>query len=67
LFKKEVGTAFLDFVTECKINEAKRLLKDTDQNISQIASALGYSHRTFNRIFQRVLNVSPSDYRTDNR
>jgi AraC-like DNA-binding protein len=64
LFKKEYGESFLDYVTQCKINEARRLLTATDQNISQIAEAVGYSHRTFNRVFQRILKMSPSDYRT---
>ncbi|TDG00677.1 helix-turn-helix domain-containing protein [Paenibacillus piri] len=64
LFKKEYGESFLDYVTACKMSEARRLLTATDQNISQIAEAVGYSHRTFNRVFQRTLKMSPSDYRT---
>ncbi|TVY09205.1 helix-turn-helix domain-containing protein [Paenibacillus cremeus] len=67
VFKKEFGWSFLDYVTECKMNEARRLLSATDQNISQIAQAIGYSHRTFNRVFQRMLKMSPSDYRTQYR
>jgi YesN/AraC family two-component response regulator len=67
LFKKEFGSSFLDFVTESKMNEARRLLTATDHNISHIAEAVGYSHRTFNRVFQRLLKMSPSDYRTHYR
>ncbi|WP_165452319.1 helix-turn-helix domain-containing protein [Paenibacillus thalictri] len=67
LFKKEVGMTFLDFVTECKINEAKILLIETDRNINDIAYTVGYTHRNFNRIFQRILKMSPSDYRAANR
>ncbi|NHN29016.1 helix-turn-helix domain-containing protein [Paenibacillus agricola] len=67
LFKKEIGGSFLDFVTESKMNEARRLLTATDANISHIAEAVGYSHRTFNRVFQRLLKMSPSDYRTHYR
>lgn len=67
LFKKEVGVSFLEYVTQCKINEARRLLTQTEQNISQIADAVGYSHRTFNRIFHRLMKMSPRDYRACNR
>ncbi|WP_240416040.1 helix-turn-helix domain-containing protein [Paenibacillus periandrae] len=67
VFKKEFGCAFIEYVTECKINEARRLLAYTDQSISQIAQAIGYSQRTLNRVFQRMLKMSPRDYRTQFR
>ncbi|MFH5183907.1 helix-turn-helix domain-containing protein [Paenibacillus sp. TAB 01] len=67
LFKKEVGMTFLDFVTECKITEAMTLLIETDRQIHEIAYAVGYTHRNFNRIFQRILRMSPSDYRAAHR
>lgn len=40
-FKKEMGVNFLDFVVECKVDEAKRLLRETDHNVSEIAMAVG--------------------------
>ncbi|MEK3723175.1 helix-turn-helix domain-containing protein [Paenibacillus sp. FSL H8-0034] len=63
LFKQEVGISFLHFITECKINEAQKLLVETDQSISQIASAVGYSPRTFNRVFKQRVGTSPSEHR----
>ncbi|MFH5182472.1 helix-turn-helix domain-containing protein [Paenibacillus sp. TAB 01] len=67
LFKKEMGVNFLDFVVECKVEEAKRLLTETDHNVSEIAAAVGYSERNLNRIFQRFIKVSPSTFRTRQR
>lgn len=67
LFKKEMGVNFLDFVVECKVDEAKRLLTETDQNVSEIALAVGYSERNLNRIFQRFIKMSPSSFRTRQR
>gem|GEM_PF-555224 len=67
VFKKETGMSFLDYVTDCKVNEAKRLLVNTDRHINQIAEAVGYSHRTFNRIFRRFVHMSPSHYRAIHR
>jgi len=67
LFKKEMGVNFLDYVVECKVDEAKRLLAETDQNVSEIAIAVGYSERNLNRIFQRFMKMSPSAFRTRQR
>ncbi|MBW7454720.1 helix-turn-helix domain-containing protein [Paenibacillus sepulcri] len=67
LFKKETGVSFHDYLTQCKLKEATRLLLDSDQTISQIAAKTGFSHRSFNRVFQRLFEMSPSDYRNHHR
>jgi AraC-like DNA-binding protein len=67
LFKKEMGVNFLEFVVECKVEEAKRLLLETDMNVSEIAAAIGYSERNLNRIFQRYTKMNPSIYRAEHR
>ncbi|TBL76497.1 helix-turn-helix domain-containing protein [Paenibacillus thalictri] len=67
LFKKETGCSFLEYVTSCKIEKARKMLTDTDRTINEIACAVGYSQRTFNRIFQRLFKMSPSHYRTIHR
>ncbi|MCR8635152.1 helix-turn-helix domain-containing protein [Paenibacillus radicis (ex Xue et al. 2023)] len=67
LFKKEMGINFLDFVVECKVEEAKRLLLETDLNVSEIAAAIGYSERNLNRIFQRHTKMNPSIFRAEHR
>jgi two-component system response regulator YesN len=64
LFKKEMGLNFLDFVVECKMEEAKRLLLETDQSINEIAAILGYSERQLIRIFQRNIQLTPTMFRT---
>jgi two-component system, response regulator YesN len=67
LFKKEMGINFLDYVVECKVEEAKRLLAETDYNVSEIAASVGYSERNLNRIFQRFTKMSPSSFRLRQR
>ncbi|TDG00680.1 helix-turn-helix domain-containing protein [Paenibacillus piri] len=67
LFKKEMGVNFLEFVVECKVEEAKRLLLETDMNVSDIAAAIGYSERNLNRIFQRHTRMNPSIFRAEHR
>ncbi|WP_274651291.1 helix-turn-helix domain-containing protein [Paenibacillus humicola] len=67
LFKKETGVTFHDYLINRKLGEATRLLLDSDRTISQIASMTGFSHRSFNRVFQRLYKMSPSDYRNHHR
>ncbi|HZG86701.1 helix-turn-helix domain-containing protein [Paenibacillus sp.] len=67
LFKKEMGMNFLEYVVECKVSEAKRLLRETERSISEIALAVGYSERNLNRIFQRHIQLSPGNYRAKYR
>ncbi|TBL79343.1 helix-turn-helix domain-containing protein [Paenibacillus thalictri] len=67
LFKKETGMNFLDFVVECKVEEAKKLLTQTDQTVSDIAEAVGYSERNLSRIFQRLTKMTPSTFRSKHR
>ncbi|MEC0266889.1 helix-turn-helix domain-containing protein [Paenibacillus anseongense] len=67
LFKKKVGKNFLEYVVETKIGQAERLLKDTDQSISEVATAIGYSERNFIRIFQRHVRMTPGQFRSQFR
>jgi two-component system response regulator YesN len=67
LFKKSMGKNFLEYVVESKIEEAKRLLRDTDQGLGEIATAIGYSERNFIRIFQRHVEFTPGGYRSKHR
>lgn len=67
LFKKETGTNFLEYVMECKVERAKRLLLDTGLSVGEVASAIGYSERNMKRLFQRHTGVSPSVFRASHR
>ncbi|MCU6796544.1 AraC family transcriptional regulator [Paenibacillus sp. WQ 127069] len=67
LFKKEMEMSFVEYVMICKMEEAKRLLLNTEKNVNDIALSIGYSERNLNRIFQRYLKQSPGQFRTNNR
>ncbi|CAM4360436.1 helix-turn-helix domain-containing protein [Saccharibacillus endophyticus] len=67
LFKKEMGISFVEYMIEFKVNKAKRLLKETDCSVMDIAGMVGYSERNLNRTFQRCLDMSPGQYRTLHR
>ncbi len=63
-FKKVSGYTIFQYINRLRIDNACRLLKNTDQSITDIAYIVGYntfSH--FNSQFRRVMKLSPSQYR----
>lgn len=63
-FKNDHGVTFQNFLARQRIDEALRLLKNTDSQITQIALAVGFSELSnFTRTFQKHVGMSPSNYR----
>jgi two-component system response regulator YesN len=63
LFKKITGDNFRNYVLEMKVDTAKTLLKNTSKSINEISADLGYSdYRSFNRIFKKLTNQTPSEF-----
>lgn len=63
LFKKELGISFIDYVTNCKLDEAKRLLIESELPVAEISRMVGYTDRNLNRVFRSKLDMSPIQYR----
>lgn len=64
LFKKMKGINLWDYLTDLRMEEAKRLLIDTDLKRYHIADTVGYeSPEHFSRIFKRYYGVSPAEFR----
>ena len=63
-FKRHTGMTFKEYVYECRIKKAKRMLKKTDLPIEQILSECGFANRTafFKKFFQSV-GQTPLQYR----
>ena len=63
-FKGVYGTTIHQYLKECRINAAKRLLHETDQSILEIANAVGYENGSkFTSAFKEATGVTPSAYR----
>jgi len=63
-FKRATGTSPYRFVTQERINQARRLLTDTSISITDIALACGFSHQEhLTRIFHRETGATPAAYR----
>lgn len=64
MFSQEIGQTFVEYLTEKRINEAKRMLRQTDLRSSEIGFAVGFrdSHY-FSFVFKKVSGCTPSEYR----
>lgn len=63
-FKEQTGGNFLTHVNRLRVEHAAQLLRNTDMSYSSIAEQCGLSgSQALNRIFNRVLGVSPTMYR----
>ena len=63
-FKGVYGTTIHQYLKECRINAAKRLLHETDHSILEIANAVGYENGSkFTSAFKEATGVTPSAYR----
>lgn len=63
IFKSVTGVGVMSYYRNLKIEEAKRMLREGDGNITQIADRLGYtSVHYFSRYFKRVTGMTPSEY-----
>jgi AraC-like DNA-binding protein len=63
-FKKATGKTYSDYVNEIRINEASRLLIQSDKTISQISFECGFETLSyFNRVFLNKKGTTPSVYR----
>ena len=63
-FKKATGKTYSDYVNEIRVNEASRLLFQSDKTISQISFECGFETLSyFNRVFLNKKGITPSVYR----
>lgn len=64
LFKNETGQTLNQYLTDFRINEAKKLLADPRYKITDISARVGYSDGNyFGKAFKKLVGMSPSEYR----
>lgn len=64
LFKKNTGETILNFLHKLRLNNACRLLKESNLSIKEISLAVGFSdYNYFGRIFRRQIGETPERYR----
>lgn len=64
VFRAVTGETLNDFTNRLRLEKAARLLKRTGQSVTKIALECGFSSSaTFSRSFNKVFNISPTQYR----
>lgn len=66
LFKNEIGVGFLTYLTNIRMEKAKKLLVSTSLSVTEIAGQVGYGdYRVFTKAFKKSEGITPSQYRRD--
>lgn len=66
LFKNEIGVGFLAYLTNIRLEKAKKLLLSTALPIADVAEQSGYGdYRVFTKVFKKAEGITPSQYRGD--
>lgn len=63
LFAKYNDVGYNDYVTQCKIDEARKLLASGSYKVYEVAEMLGFvSAFYFSKVFKKVVGVPPTEY-----
>jgi two-component system, response regulator YesN len=63
LYKRKTDQALKDAVWDQRIEQAKRLLRDPDARVSEVAGAVGIDNLSyFTTVFKKRLGITPQEY-----
>lgn len=66
VFKKETGQSFITYLTDYRMEQALRLILETNEKSYEIAEHVGYVDANyFSYVFKRKYGMSPSKYRSE--
>ncbi|WP_353733565.1 response regulator [Rossellomorea vietnamensis] len=64
IFKEELGVNYIHFLTECRIEKAKKLMRDPEKSLKEITFEIGYHDPNyFSKVFKKMCHASPTEYR----
>ncbi|MDR0138922.1 response regulator [Metabacillus idriensis] len=64
IFKEELGISYIDYLTKCRIEKAKKMMEKGSHSLKEIAFEVGYNDPNyFSRVFKKVCKKSPSQYK----
>lgn len=64
LFKQCFNKNFTAYLTEYRVEQAKKLLEEPTVNVKEIGKAVGYTDSNyFAKVFKRITGQSPTEYR----
>jgi AraC-like DNA-binding protein len=62
-FRAQTGQTFLRYLTACRLEEAQRLLRETQLSVAMVCLYTGLSASQFHTIFRRHTGLSPQEFR----
>ena len=64
VFKQEEGISIREYIEECRMDRARRMIKSSHMKIYEIAEKCGYQNTAyFIKIFKSHFNMTPQEYR----
>ncbi|MGM0973859.1 MAG: helix-turn-helix domain-containing protein [Bacillota bacterium] len=64
MFKEKLGVNYIDFLTECRIEKAKKLMADSGKSLKEITFEVGYHEPNyFSKVFKKMCGQSPTEFR----
>jgi YesN/AraC family two-component response regulator len=64
IVRNKTGKNVLEYINGLRIEEAKRLLRQTNMNVADIALNVGYNNdQSFSRFFKKFEGVTPGEFR----
>ncbi|MNP06425.1 HTH-type transcriptional regulator YesS [compost metagenome] len=66
IFKQVSGYTFLEYLTKCRMEKAKYILRNTSVKVYQIAPLVGYQDpKYFTQVFKKATGKTPSEFREE--
>ena len=63
LFASRLGMGVMSYFLDCRMREAKKLIREEEKSFSEIAIELGFaSVHHFSRIFKQKIGMTPTEY-----
>lgn len=68
VFQKEAHRTFGEYLTDIRLKEAQRLLRDTRLTVGQVGERVGYGNdKYFMNVFKKRFGMTPGSYRRESR
>ena len=63
-FKRSLGLTPRQYLTQCRLEEARRLLRTTDLQVNEVARRVGFTSAShFAEVFRKRVGLRPRDFR----
>ena len=67
-FKESMGSGFIQYLNDYRLNMAAQLLQTSNDTILEISQKTGFENLSyFNRLFKKKYNRTPTTYREENK